>query len=66
MRADKAHERLVAMGYMGSERTTRRAVDGQRENRLAVDHVCGIAVRNPQIVAVGRHYGISIAGCSWR
>ena len=26
MRADKAHERLIAMGYMGSERTTRRAV----------------------------------------
>jgi hypothetical protein len=26
IRADKAHERLVAMGYMGSERTTRRAV----------------------------------------
>ena len=26
IRADKAHEKLVAMGYMGSERTTRRAV----------------------------------------
>ena len=26
IRADKAHETLVAMGYMGSERTTRRAV----------------------------------------
>lgn len=26
IRADRAHERLVAMGYMGSERTTRRAV----------------------------------------
>ena len=26
IRADKAHERLVAMGYAGSERTTRRAV----------------------------------------
>ena len=26
VRADRAHERLVAMGYMGSERTTRRAV----------------------------------------
>ena len=26
IRADKAHERLVAMGYVGSERTTRRAV----------------------------------------
>ena len=26
IRADKAHERLVVMGYTGSERTTRRAV----------------------------------------
>ena len=26
IRADRAHERLVAMGYLGSERTTRRAV----------------------------------------
>jgi hypothetical protein len=26
IRADKAHEALVAMGYLGSERTTRRAV----------------------------------------
>ena len=26
IRADKAHERLLVMGYMGSERTTRRAV----------------------------------------
>ncbi len=148
MRADKAHERLLAMGYMGSERTTRRAVarakrrwrsehgrvtrpwitepghwlqwdygDGPKiadrptvlfcawlawsrfrvvlplwdrtqasvvmgldralrafggvptyaltdnEKTVSVDHVCGIAVRNPQIVAVGRHYGLSIATC---
>jgi transposase len=148
MRADKAHERLIAMGYMGSERTTRRAVarakrrwrsehgrvtrpwvtepglwcqwdygDGPKidgrptvlfcawlawsrfrvvlplwdrtqasvvmaldrslrafggaptyaltdnEKTVSVDHVCGIAVRNPQIVAVGRHYGLSIATC---
>ncbi len=148
IRADKAHERLVAMGYMGSERTTRRAVarakrawrsehgrrtrpwvtepglwmqwdygDGpevagrgtvlfcawlawsrfrvvlplwdrtmasvvmgldralrafggvptyaltDNERTVSVDHVCGIAVRNPQIVAVGRHYGLSVATC---
>jgi hypothetical protein len=25
------------------------------------DHVAGIAVRNPQIVSVARHYGLSIA-----
>lgn len=146
--ADKAHERLVAMGYMGSERTTRRAVaeakrrwraehgrrtrpwvtepglwmqwdygdgpvvEGRRttlfcawlawsrfrvvialrdktmpsvvmaldralralggaptyaltdnEKTVSVDHVCGIAVRNPQIVSVGRHYGLTVATC---
>ncbi|MGD0454809.1 MAG: IS21 family transposase [Solirubrobacteraceae bacterium] len=148
IRADRAHERLVAMGYMGSERTTRRAVarakrawrsehgrltrpwvtepglwmqwdygDGptvegrstvlfcawlawsrfrvvlplwdrtmasvvmgldrslrafggaptyaltDNERTVSVDHVCGIAVRNPQIVRVARHYGLSIATC---
>jgi hypothetical protein len=26
IRADRAHEKLTAMGYQGSERTTRRAV----------------------------------------
>jgi hypothetical protein len=30
IRADKAHERLIAMGYRGSERTTRRAVSPSR------------------------------------
>ncbi|MCA1697650.1 MAG: IS21 family transposase [Actinobacteria bacterium] len=148
IRADKAHERLVAMGYMGSERTTRRAVarakgawrqghgrrtrpwvpepglwmqwdygdgpevDGRstvlfcawlawsrfrvvlplwdrtmasvvmaldralrrlggaptyaltdNEKTVSVDHVCGIAVRNPRIVSVGRHYGLTVATC---
>ncbi len=148
IRADVAHQRLVAMGYMGSERTTRRAVaeakrrwraehgrrtrpwvvepglwmqwdygdgpvvDGRctvlfcawlawsryrvvvalrdrtmasvvmaldralrafggaptyaltdNEKTVSVDHVCGIAVRNPTIVAVGRHYGLTIATC---
>lgn len=148
IRADAAHQRLVAMGYMGSERTTRRAVaeakrrwraahgrrtrpwvpepglwmqwdygdgpvvDGREtvlfcawlawsryrvvlalrdktmasvvmaldrtlrafggaptyaltdnEKTVSVDHVCGIAVRNPTIVAVGRHYGLTIATC---
>ncbi len=32
VRADKAHEKLVAMGYKGSERTTRRAVAKVKEN----------------------------------
>jgi hypothetical protein len=148
IRADRAHERLLAMGYRGSERTTRRAVaeakrawrqgngrrtrpwvpepglwtqwdyaegpllDGRRtsllcawlawsrfrvvvplvdrtlasvvlgldralrcfggvptyaltdnERTVTVDHVCGIAVRNPRIVAAARHYGLTIATC---
>jgi transposase len=148
IRADVCHQRLVAMGYMGSERTTRRAVadakrrwraehgrrtrpwvvepglwmqwdygdgpviQGRRtvlfcawlawsrfrvvlalwdkttpsvvmaldralrafggaptyaltdnEKTVSVDHVCGIAVRNPTIVSVGRHYGLTVATC---
>ncbi len=148
IRADKAHEKLIAIGYRGSERTTRRAVaaakrrwrvehgrktrpwvpepglwmqwdygdgpvvDGRgtvlfcawlswsryrvvlalrdktlasvvmaldrtlrrfggaptyaltdNERTVSIDQVCGIAVRNPQIVAVARHYGLSIASC---
>jgi hypothetical protein len=30
IRADKAHEKLLALGYAGSERTTRRAVAAAR------------------------------------
>jgi transposase len=148
IRADVAHQRLVAMGYVGSERTTRRAVveakrrfvrehgrrtrpwvvepglwmqwdygDGPRvggrqtvlfcawlawsrfrvvlplwdrtmasvvlgldralrafggaptyaltdnERTVSIDHVCGVAVRNPQIVSVARHYGLTVATC---
>ena len=148
IRADRAHERLVAMGYQGSERTTRRAVaeakrayrqghgrrtrpwlpepglwmrwdfaDGplvagrgtwlwcawlawsrdrvvlplsdrtlasvvlaldrslrafggaptyaltDNERTVTVDHVCGIPVRSAQIVAVCRHYGLTVATC---
>jgi transposase len=148
IRADVAHQRLVAMGYVGSERTTRRAVarakrawrqqHGRRtrpwvtepglwmqwdygqgpevagrstvlfcawlawsrfrvvlplsdrtlasvvmgldrtlrafggapshaltdnERTVSVDQVCGIAVRNPRIVEVARHYGLSIVTC---
>jgi hypothetical protein len=33
------------------------------EKTVSVDHVCGIAVRNPKIVSVGRHYGLSVATC---
>lgn len=148
VRADKVHERLVAIGYQGSERTTRRAVaeakrawrrehgrrtrpwipepglwmqwdyakgpliDGREtslfcawlafsryrvvvplrdrtmpsvvmaldralrafggaptyaltdnERTVTTDHVCGIAVRNPRIVAASRHYGLTVATC---
>ena len=30
---------------------------------MTVEHVCGIAVRNPQIVEVSRHYGLTVATC---
>jgi len=148
IRADVVHERLVAMGYRGSERTTRRAVaeaksqwrrehgrrtrpwipepglwmqwdyaDGpeiagratslfcawlawsrfrvvlplldrtlpsvvmaldrtlrhlggaptyaltDNERTVTTDHVCGIAIRNPQIVAASRHYGFTVQTC---
>lgn len=148
IRADKAHEKLIALGYLGAPRTTRRwvavskrrwrrehgrvtrpwmpepglwmqfdygdgpIVDGRKtvlfcawlawsrfrvvvplrdktlpsvvigldralrcfggaptyvltdnEKTVSVDHVCGIAVRNPQIVSVARHYGVTIATC---
>ena len=33
------------------------------ERTVTIDHVAGIAVRNPQIVAVGGHYGITVATC---
>jgi transposase len=148
IRADVVHQRLVALGYVGSERTTRRAVaeakrrwraehgrrtrpwitepglwmqwdygDGptvagrstalfcawlawsrfrvvlplwdrtmpsvvmaldralrafggaptyaltDNERTVSTDHIAGIAVRNPQIVSVGRHYGLTVATC---
>lgn len=33
------------------------------ERTVTIDHVAGIAVRHPQMVAVGGHYGITIATC---
>jgi transposase len=33
------------------------------ERTVSVGQVCGIAVRNPQIVSVGRHYGLTVATC---
>src|SRR5262245_2835230 len=148
IRADRVHERLVAMGFSGTERTTRRAVraakmawragrrrtyrpwvpepglwlqfdwgDGPRGNgrktslfcawlawsrfrvvipvwdqtmgtliacldttlrriggvpaylladnakTVTVEHVAGVAVRNPTMVAAGRHYGATVHSC---
>jgi transposase len=33
------------------------------EKTVSVDHICGIPVRNQQIVGVGHHYGVSIQTC---
>ena len=33
------------------------------ERTVTVEHVAGIAVRNPATVAFGRHYGLTIATC---
>ena len=33
------------------------------EKTVSVDHIAGIAVRHPEIVAVGRHYGMTIRTC---
>jgi transposase len=148
IRADKVHERLVAMGFCGTERTTRRAVAaaksahragrrrtyrpwvpepglwlqfdwgegprvGGRRTQLfcawlawsrfrvviptwdqtlgtlitcldatlrrlggapayllsdnaktvTVEHVAGVAVRHPVVVAAGRHYGLTVHSC---
>jgi transposase len=148
LRADKAHEKLLLLGYAGSERTTRRAVarvkkdyrlgrvrvhrpwvtepgmwlqydfgdgpviDGVKttlfcawlawsrfrvvlairdktspsvmaaldvtmrriggaptylltdnEKTVTIEHVAGIAVRNPAMVAFARHYGVTIHTC---
>jgi hypothetical protein len=54
---------------IGLDRTLRR-FDGvptyaltDNEKTVTVEHVCGIAVRNPQIVEVSRHYGLTVATC---
>ena len=44
----------------GAVRLTRLT---DNEKTVSVDHVCGITVRNPQIVDVARHYGLTIATC---
>lgn len=148
IRADKSHEKLLALGFQGSERTTRRAVrkakaeynlgrnrvhrpwvtepgmwlqydfgdgpviDGRKtvlfcvwlawsrfrvvlalrdrtaptvfaaldvtlrrlggsptyvltdnEKTVTVEHIAGMAVRNPQVVGFARHYGVTVHTC---
>ena len=148
IRADVVHERLVAMGFTGSERTTRRAVaeakqawrEGRRrsyrpwivepgmwlqfdwgtgpmvggratllfcawlawsrfrmviptwdrtlgtvlccvdstlrlaggapayvltdnEKTVTIEHVAGVPIRHPELVAAGRHYGVTVRSC---
>jgi len=62
-------DKTIASVVMAIDRAL-RAFDGaptylltDNEKTVSVDHVCGIAVRNPQIVSVGRHYGVSIQTC---
>ena len=33
------------------------------ERTVTIDHIAGIAVRHPEMVAVGGHYGITVATC---
>jgi hypothetical protein len=33
------------------------------EKTVTVEHVARIAVRNPEMLAAGRHYGLQIATC---
>jgi transposase len=50
--------------------TTLRRIGGvptyaltDNEKTVSVDHVAGIAVRNPELVEVARHYGLTIRTC---
>ncbi|MGH3600342.1 MAG: IS21 family transposase, partial [Pseudonocardiaceae bacterium] len=62
-------DKTLASVVIGIDRTL-RLIDGvptyaltDNEKTVTVDHVCGIAVRNPTIVEVSRHYGLSIQTC---
>jgi transposase len=62
-------DKAMALVVMGLDRALRRFGGAptyaltDNERTVSVDHVCGIAVRNPQIVSVARHYGLTIATC---
>jgi hypothetical protein len=62
-------DKTMASVLIGLDRTLR--VTGavptcaltDNEKIVTVEHVCGIAIRNPTIVEVSRHYGVTIASC---
>jgi hypothetical protein len=62
-------DKTMASVVIGLDRTL-RLIDGcptyaltDNEKTVTVEHVCGIAVRNPTIVEVSRYYGLTIATC---
>ncbi len=69
IRADRAHEKLLALGFGGSDRTF-RLVGGaptyvltDNEKTVTVEHVAGVPVRNRETVSFGRHYGVTVLTC---
>ena len=62
-------DKTMASVVIGLDRTLRR-LDGiptyaltDNEKTVTVEHVCGIPVRNPTMVEVSRHYGLTIHTC---
>jgi hypothetical protein len=62
-------DKTMASVVIGLDRTL-RYLDGcptycltDNEKTVTVEHLCGIAVRNPTTVEVSRHYGLTIATC---
>src|SRR3954468_13628297 len=66
--ADGSHRTLPSV-MLGLDRVLREVggvptyVLTDNERTVTVDHVCGIAVRNPKIVAAARHYGFTVQTC---
>ena len=63
-------DRTMASVVMALDRALRRFGGAptyaltDNERTVSIDQVlCGIAVRNPRIVSVARHYGLTIASC---
>jgi len=72
IRADVAHEKLVALGYAGSERTTRRAVAEVKAGGGPASVGCtGRGCRSRDVVSVRLRHRPRIAGvatwlfCAW-